>query len=812
MLSDLRHAFRLLAKSPLFTLTSVLSLAIGIGATTTVFTLADALLAGAPPGVTDPARVVDLGRTRGGMEFDNSSYPDFRDLAAQTKTLTGIYACRLDPTPVALGGSGGAERVYATTVSGNYFQVLGVTPQQGRLFTPDDDTAPGASPVTVLSDRLWRRRFGSDPSIVGRSIAINGAPFTVLGVAPKGFRGTTLLSPDLWAPLAATPDIEPGTSWPPPRGGSWAMLGGRLAPGVGLDRAQAEIDVIAGRLQETYPDTNGTDGGIGWRVARATPVPGEMSTAVGAFMGLLGAIVGLVLAVACINIAGMMLARAVARRRETGVRLALGAGRPALVRQFLAESIVVALLGGAAGLVLARFATALLLAVLPSLPVPLTLALPMNARIALFGLAVTSLAAIATGLVPALQASKPGLIESLRIDGDAAGFGRLPLRQVLVAAQVAGSVLLIVVAGLFGRALQRAASIDPGFDASRVDIVGLDLSLARHDAVTGPAFLRQVIAGVEAIPGVESVSAAIDLPLDGSRIGFGDVWAEGRTAEQSIGLDDWNLVEPGYFRTLRKTLLRGRDFTAADVAGRTDVAIVNEAAAQRLWPGEDPLGRRLIRNTEEGPRPVEVVGVEKTGKYVWLDETPKPFVYLPYAQEWSPRVSLVVRTSGTSAIPAVRALVSGMNPNLPLTSTATLSELSTIALLPQRLAGAFAGALGVVALLIAGLGVYGVTAYSVARRTREFGIRMALGATPRHVLRIVLGQAATMTASGLAIGMLLALASARLLASLFEGMDAADPLTCGLAVLLFGALGLAASLVPARRALAVDPAIALRSE
>ncbi len=808
MFVDFRYALRLLVRSPLFTATAVLSLAIGIGATTTVFTLADALLLRRPIGVTNPDRVVDIGRTRNGQEFDNTSYPNFQDIAAQATKLSGVYAHDLEPISVALGGNSGAERVYATIVSGNYFQILGVTPQRGRLLTPDDDKAPGASPVVVLSDRLWRRRFSADPSVVGQSIILNGTPFTVLGVAPPGFRGTTLLSPELWAPLTMVSEIKPGTTWRPMRGGSWILIGGRLAPDVSIEQAQAEIDAIAKRLEEMYPDTNR---GVGWKVMRATPVPGEMSTYVGAFMAILGAIVVLVLVVASINIAGMMLARAAARRRETAVRLALGASRARLVRQLVVESLAVFLLGGAAGLLAARWMTGLLLALLPNIPIPLTLSLPLDSRIVLFGLVVTGLTALATGLVPALQASRPDLVETLKGDREA-GFGRFRLRQVLVAAQVAGSVLLIIVAGLFARALQHASSINPGFDNTNVEIVGLDLSLARHNDTTGPAFLRQIIARVEALPGVESVTAAIDLPLDGGRHGRGDVWAAGKTEKEAVDLEDWNIVEPGYFRTLGIQLLRGRDFGPSDIKGRTDVAIVNEAAAAKLWPGEDPIGRRLVRTDDDGQRQVEVVGIEKTGKYVTLNEDPTPFIYLPYAQEYEPRVSLVVRTAGPTVIPAVRAIVAELNPNLPIIGTFTLDGLSTIALLPQRVAGGIAGALGVVALLIAGLGVYGVTAYSVTRRTRELGIRVALGATPRDVLRLVFRQGAVLTASGLAVGLLLALASTQLLASLLFGVGAADPVTFGLAALVFGALSLAASLVPARRALAINPTVALRSE
>jgi predicted permease len=809
MFVDLRHAIRLLVQSPLFTITAVLSLAVGVGATTTVFTLADALLLKRPIAVADPDRVVDIGRTRNGREFDNSSYPNFRDIEAQAKSFSGIYGIDLEPMGVALGGEKGAERVYATIVSGNYFQTLGVTPQVGRLLTPDDDRAVGASPVVVLSDRLWRRRFDADAGIAGRTIILNGAPFTVLGVAPHGFRGTTILGPDLWAPLTMATEIQPrmSPSLFTSRRAVWMLMGGRLAPGVSIEQGQAELDAIGKRLEEAYPDTNK---GMGWKVMRATPVPGDMSSYVAAFMAILGAIVGLVLLVASINIAGMMLARAAARRRDTAVRLALGASRARLVRQLLIESIVVFLPGGIAGLVLARLMSRLLLAMLPALPVPLSLTLPLDTRIIIFGLAVTLLTAVVTGLVPALQASKPDLVATLKGDRDVR-FGRLRLRQALVAAQIAGSVFLIVVAALFARALQRASTINPGFDSTNVEVVGLDLSLARHTDKTGPAFLRQIVERTATMPGVQSATAAIDLPLDGNRFGMGNVWAAGKTEKEALDTD-WNIVEPGYFKTLGTSLVRGRDFTPADVQGRPDVAIVNEAAAAKLWPGQDPIGHRFVRSTEDETRELEVVGVEKTGKYVTLTEPPAPFIYLPYAQAYRPRVSLVIRTSGPSVIPTVRAIVAEMNPNLPVIETMTLDDASTIMLLPQRVAGWIASGLGVVALVIAGIGVYGVTAYSVARRTRELGIRVALGATPRDVLRLVFGQGALLTALGLGFGLTLGLVSSRVLSSLLFGVGAADPIVVGVAAAIFGALSLAASVVPARRALAIDPTVALRSE
>jgi predicted permease len=518
-----------------------------------------------------------------------------------------------------------------------------------------------------------------------------------------------------------------------------------------------------------------------------------------------------VLLVASINLAGMLRARAAARRRDIAVRLALGASRAQLVRQLLVETIAVFLPGGVSGLILARWLTSLVVAMLPSIPVPLALALPLDARIVAFGLAVTFVAAVATGLLPACQASKPDLVEALKGDRSPR-FGKIRLRQVLVASQVSGSVLLILVAALFARALQRASAIDPGFDSTHVEIMALDLSLARHDEKSGPAFLRHVVARVEALPGVQSVSAAIDLPLDGSRTHLGSVWAAGKTEKDAIEVD-WNAVEPGYFRTLRRPLLRGRDFGPADSLGRPEAAIINEAAASRLWPGEDPIGRRLVRSVSgEGPREVEVVGVEKTGKYVTLNEPPTPFIYMPFAQAYVPRVSLVVRTSGSTAIPAVRAIVEEMNPNLPVVGTMTLTDLSTIALLPQRLAGWIAGALGLVALVIAGIGVYGVTAYTVARRTRELGIRVALGATPRHVVRLVFGQSALLTAIGLALGLGLGLAATLVLSSLLFGVGATDPIVFGASAAIFGALSFAASVVPARRALAIDPTVALRSE
>ncbi len=590
----------------------------------------------------------------------------------------------------------------------------------------------------------------------------------------------------------------------------WLFMGGRLKPGVTVAQANAEAGAIGAALVREYPRENQ---GRSYAVQPAALVPGQVPIIAG-FIGLLMVIVGLVLMIACVNISAMLLARGAGRRREIAVRLAIGAGRGRLIGQLLTETAVLFAAGGLAGLLLTRWLTSLLLAVLPQLPMPMALELGTDWRVIAFAAVLTLAAAAAAGLAPALQASRADLVPALKAEGlDPAP--RLRLRSALVVGQITLSLVLLIVAGLFLRALQHASSIAPGFEQQHVEVVALDLSLAGYKAGTGEAFVRDLVARTRALPGAAAASAAIDLPLDGGRFSLGGVRVPG--VELPHGRDrlqaDWNVVEPGYFATLRLPLLRGRDFTGADLDGSPAVAIVNEAFASLCWPGQDPLGRQIEQQRPDGSQVLTIVGVTANAKVNSLNGEPGPFVYVPLAQQFMGRLNLIVRsTDGRTMVPQVRALVRQMNPHLPVTEALALEQITALGVVPQRIAAAVAASLGLVGLLLAIVGIYGVTAYAVSRRTREIGIRMALGADASDVVRLVLRQGAALAATGVAIGIVVAAASSHLLRSLLFGISALDPVTFAGAGILFGVVTLVASYLPARRATKVEPVTALRTE
>ena len=810
-LQDARFAVRLLRKSPLFTAVAALSLAIGIGANATIFSVASAMLLRPLPGLADVDRLVDIGRTQNGDGFDTVSYPNYRDFRARTTMLQDVYAVRLEPQPMSLAGSDGAERVYGATVSANFFSVLGTTPVAGRLLRDADDN-PGAPPVAVISRELWERRYGADPSLIGRDITINTHLLTVVGIAPRGFQGTTLLKPDVWVPISAMTVATPRDSANllTSRQAVWLFIGGRLKPGVSIAQANAEANAIGTALEREYPRENR---GKNFTIARTAIVPGRVGTLAG-FIGLLMGIVGLVLLIACVNVSGMLLARAAARRREIAVRLAIGAGRWRLIRQLLTETAMLFVAGGLLGLLISRWLTSLLLAVLPTLPVPLALDITIDWRAVVFGTTLSMVAAILSGLAPALQASRADLVPALKAEGLNGGPSRLRLRNAFVVGQITLSLVLLVAGGLFLRALQHAATINPGFDASNVDVVELDLSLGGMTPQTGGAFARELLTRIRNSGGIESASAAVDLPLDGGRFGLGGLRVPGAPLKEGDLSDiDWNVVEPDYFRTLRLPLTRGRDFAATDVPGAPSVAIINEAFARRVWPGQDPLGRQMEMEVEEGRRMITVVGVTADARLVTLDRDVGPFVYVPLAQTNLGRIRLVIRSSdGRNTIPNVRAILRSMNANLPVTEALTMDDVTALGVIPQRIAAAVAASLGVVALLLAAIGIFGVTSYAVSRRTREIGIRMALGADRTNVRSLILRQGLVLAGIGIGIGVVLAGLGSRLLESLLFGITPLDPATFIGACTLFIAVTLAASYIPARRAMGVDPIAALRQE
>src|SRR5262245_40526600 len=634
-LQDIRYALRLLRRSPLFTLTAALSLAIGIGANTTIFSIASALLLRPLPGLSDPSRLVDIGRTQDGSGFDNSSYPNFRDYRERQKSLTDVYAVRLEPQPLSLATGNDALRIYGSVVSANYFTVLGVRPLLGRMLQNSDDAAESPHSVVVLSYDLWTQTFGGNASIVGQTISLNSRPFMVVGVAPAGFQGTTLLKPDAWTPIAAVEETMPRISQESrsnnvfnQRGAVWLVMGGRLKDGVTIAQANAEARAIGANLEKEYPNENH---GKGLTVVRSTLVPGQ-SASVGGFFGLLMIIVLLVLMIACVNVAGILLARAAARRREIAVRLAMGAGRSRLIRQTLNEPTILVGAGGIAGLRLPVWLTRLVLALSPRLPIPIDLTVHTDWRFVSFGVVLSFVAAIVSGLAPALQASRADLVPALKTEGLDSGKPRLRLRNLFVIGQVTMSLTLVIVAGLFLRALEHAAAVQPGFDERRVDVVQLDLSLAGYTAATAHPFVRELVERVRSLPGVESATLSVDLPLDGGRMGLGGIKVPGKTPPRGEQFQaDWNVVEPGLFRTLKLPLVRGRDFTDADTAASPWVAIINEAMAAAIWPGEDPIGKQMLVRDENTDRQVTVVGMTGNARLIWLTGAVEPYIYMPFA-------------------------------------------------------------------------------------------------------------------------------------------------------------------------------------
>jgi len=812
LIHDARYALRVLRRSPLFTLTAALSLAIGIGANATIFSVVSAMLLRPLPGLAEPSRLVDIGRTQDGNGFDTVSYPNYRDIKDRVTTLSDLYAYRVEPQPISLGDGRDAERIYGAPVSGSYFRTLGTTAVRGRLLNDDDDRAGGPS-VTVISYGLWLRRFGGSNEAIGRAVTFNGHPVTIVGITSRGFQGTTLMRSDAWLPLSMSAVSAPRLNERlfASRESVWLVMGGRLKPGVTLAQANAELDTIGTALRREYPEANR---GKGLKALPTAVVPGQKNIVTG-FLALLLALVGLVLLVACVNLAGMLLARAAARRREIAVRLAIGASRLRLIRQLLTETVVLFSFGCFLGLLLSQWLTKVLLALLPQLPVPIGIDIGVDWRVVAFAIAISFGCAVLSGLAPALQASRPDLVPALKVDGLGSNGARLRLRSAFIVLQVTMSLILIIAAGLFIRALGRAAGIHPGFDQTNVDVITMDISLSGYARPEALAFSRRLLERVQAIPGVQSAAFTADLPLDGGRMGLGSLRAPGVQPPSGgrIAFDaDWNVVTPGFFRTLNIPLVRGRDFTAADVVGRPGAIIINEAMAKSVWGTTDVLGRQLIGDDDQGPGRWTVVGIASNAQLITLDGKVEPYVYVPLNQRYMARLSLLVKSARGGTIPQVRTLVRELNPNLPVTVAMPMSEVTAIGLIPQRIVAAVAGSLGVVVLLLAAIGIYGVTSYAVNRRTREIGVRMALGADRGTVLRLVLRQGLVLTAIGVAIGLIAGAAGAQVLRSLLFGISALDPVAFGGAALLFGAVSFTASYLPARRATRVDPMVALRTE
>ena len=814
LLKDLAYAVRSMARSPLFAAVAVVSLALGIGANTAIFTLVNALFLNPLP-VARPSELVAVqtvdARNPGVFTV---SFPNFEDIRDKNDVFSGLAAYSF-PNLISLrAGSGEPEQIFVEFATGNYFDVLGLEPAIGRFFLDEEDETPGSHPVAVLSHGLWGRRFGADPKVLGTTVQLNGHPFTVVGVAPEGYKGVAVLfGPDLWVPTMMQETLAAAQfrDFFDDRRALFFNVFGRLGPGVSLEQASANVGVIANALAQEYPEQNRD------RSAKAVPLTAAALFPGGQQAMLLGTvvlmtIVGLVLLIACSNVANLMLAKAVARQKEIAVRLSMGAGRLRLIRQLLTESTVIALAGGLVGILVAYAGRNFIWSFRPAFVANNLVQPTLDAPVFLFALAISLATGLLFGLVPALQASRFNVVDALKNEtrAFAGAERRLSLRNVLVVSQVALSIVSLVAAGLFLRSASHAQEIDPGFETRRLGVLIVNPGQAGYDQARAEHFYDDVLARVESLPGVRSASWASNLPLFGglSR----SVFPEGLEDqdEQEGVLVSANTIDLGYLDTFDVALLRGRDFTAADRRDSTPVAIVNEKMTEQFWPGQEALGKRfrLYGNSFF----TEVVGVVETTKIATLGEDPQPGVYLPLDQNFSDAMTLYLRTEGDPApvMAAAQREIRAMDPSVPMINPLTVGEVIDQSLFAPKLAAGLLGVMGTIALALASVGLYGVLAYRVTQRAQEIGLRMALGAGRGEVLRMVLVSAMSVVGVGVSIGLVAAFAVSRAVSSLLFGISATDPTTFLGVTVLLSVVALAASALPALRASRVDPLVALR--
>ena len=832
-LRDARYAARYLRKSPGFTLAAALSLALGIGANTAIFSMVNATLIRPLP-VERSHELFAVASPSGSGVY---SYPAFDDIRRAQTVFSGLTA--FGGIGVSLTEGETTDLISGDIVTGNYFEVLGVRPHRGRLLTPADDVTPGAHPVAVISHALWRRRFAERPDIVGLAVRLNGQPFTIVGVAPPDFTGIRPgIVRDLYVPMMMQAWMRPpragysGEMNPDllrTRNNAWLFAIGRVKPGITGDQVTASMNAIVRAMSDWTPPSQRPDARQPSVTVRALDdgPPGQRDQLV-SVARLLGAVVLAVLVIACANVANLLLARATSRRKEIAVRLSIGATRARLVRQLLTESVLLSMLGGALGLALAWAA---IRAVRASPPppgaLPVTLDFVVDARVLAFTIVVSLVTGVVFGLVPALRASRPDLVPALKDQSaqPVVRFRRFTARNALVVSQVALSLVLLVAAGLFIRSLERARSISAGFDVERLLTVPLNIQLLRYTRDQGKAFYRDVVQRVAALPGVASASLVRWVPLSGGS-SVGSLHIEGQggpdnqfrsegggedTSDPTTVTND--LVGLDYFRTFGIQIRRGRDFDGADTEGAPPVAIVNESFVKRHFPDGEPIGRRISLSGLEGPW-IQVVGIAADSKYRTLDESPTRVVYLPIAQNHVNGMTLVVRAKGDPALLAttVGREVHALDRSLPLAGARTLEEWIGISIYAARAGAALLTGFGGLALLLAAVGLYGVLSYAVSRRTREFGLRMALGARTGNVLRNVLAEGMGLVAFGVAAGVIVALSVTHLLARFLYGVSTKDGTTFTSTAAVLFVVALVACLLPAWRATRVDPISALKQE
>jgi len=814
-LQDLKYGCRMLMKRPGFTLLAVLSLTLGIGANTMIFTIAKALFLQTVP-VKDPDSLVVIyaSRQHGKQQFVPGSYLNNRDFQEKNDVFSAMSI--VIPTGGTMVISGKEIGVFSPLVSGNFFDVVGVQPGLGRGFRPDEDSAPGAHPVAVISYALWNRQFGGDRKIIGQTIQINHQDYAVIGVMPKEFHDIgTFGDPDVYIPMAMHDQLLPDRlkSWVNNRTFGFAYGLGRLKPGVTLQQADSSMHNLASELEREYP-ANNSGRSVMLVPINDTVIPPQQQSDFFRAGTLMGIIVGLVLLIACTNVANLLFARATRRQREIAIRQSMGASRNRLLRQLLTESFLLALLAGIFGIVCAFGARRLITALLPPNTLPDSADLTVDSRVLLFTLGLSLLATLLFGLMPALQSTRGDRLASLRdrTDVPTGSTHWYGLRGVLVMVQVALSLVALIGAGLFIHSLKNAQQIDPGFDSRHVLSVAINLAAEKYPQPRAEQYFQDVKERLKALPMVAN-AAFSDAPPMGTGAIARTVFNTHDNSDPAKGkLTFMVVVQPGFFSAAGMTLMRGRDFTDQDTPQSAWVAIVNEAAAQQFWPGEDPVGKHLTYLAENWD--VNVIGEVNTVKFQTVGEPPRPAIYMALKQQFSPALTLWVRTKGDpkAAVPSVRSAVQSMDATVPLRRVLTGDQILDQSLSAPQLGAELLGGFGFLALALAAMGTYGVMSYSVSQRTQEIGIRMALGAQRGDVIRLVLAGGMAMVAIGIAVGFGCSILLTHSMSSLLYGIGLFDAPSFFATVILLVATALAACAIPARRASRVDPMVALRYE
>ena len=823
-MNDIRQAIRVFLKHPGFSAIVVITLALGIGANTAIFSVTDKLLLRSLP-VNEPDQLVLITSVSVSPHFvsNSFSYPDFNDYAraarAQNNVFSGLAAFTRTELEMAAGSQ--TERVPAEYVSGNYFDVLGIQAARGRTFLPEEDKTPGSQPVVVVSDAFSRKQFGNNDPL-GQKITLNGIPLTVAGVAPANFTGTMLeRATDIWVPVLMHPQLAQ-SKFVEQRKDRFLQLLARVKPGVSAAQAESSFDLLAQQVKEANTPAGTITKGLPFSEQHIKFEPGGKGVSLlrkrfSAPLKLLMGVVGLVLLIACANIAGLLLARGVTRRKEMAIRRAVGANSWRVVRQLFTESLLLAMTGGLAGLLIAPWLISLLVNTQARLDLARTLlAQGIDRRVLAFTALTTLVAGIIFGIVPAWQSSKTDLVPVLKEDGGMSGRRerKFTFRSLLVISQLALAIVVLIGAGLCIRSLRNLLAIDPGYKAETLLSVPLELDEKKYDEARGRVFQEQLYARLASLPGVEGVSYGLVMPFSGSRY-VSSIFVQGRQPLPNEQMAfDASVVGPRYHETMGIEMAQGRGFTEQDREGAPAVVIINEALAQRLFPGENALGRKLTLKTNGSP--LEIVGITRDVKHHELTETPVPHFDLPALQRgYDSYTNVVLRTRGPAKdlIPSVRSELLALDPTLPVKGISAVSADIDNTLAATRLASTLISIFGVVALLLASIGLYGVMAWMVSQRTREVGIRMALGADRGDVLRLIIKQGIVLTLAGVVIGLLAALAATRLIdRQQLYGVSATDPFTFTVIALLLTAVSLLACYLPARRATRVDPLTALRYE